>query len=454
MTTTKNAAARKSSPQTDPGRPRDCPRCDIPPFCRTNYFTGRLLTEQDFTSEQRYGRDKMRLHYRALHGWGVACGLRVKPHPYCPDRRLVIEPGVAIDQCGYEIMLAREVEIDLPPAPAPQEAEQPGYGSGQESPYRVRQEPTDDRQPGESPKPEYGGEHSHPYVPNTPIYVCLRYAECETDFMPAPFDECGCNDAQGRRAARVCETFTATLVYGTPEPLDTPASDCSEILQQACEPCPTPSTTSCIPLAYLPRYVPGQTVTAEMIDNRSYRPLLPSTQLHDRLIRCILDRVSIEALTRVSTISWTHGQEYTCNDFIRFFTGPGSGASAFEVEFDMPVRPECLTPRVFQAVITRFGGSSGPGSSALEIAPARVWATPDGRSYAMQIDRDYAERELRGRWFDVYLSLRCNLVLDQRGRAVDGDLIAHVQDGDYVVSPPTGNGVPGGTLESWIRVRP
>jgi hypothetical protein len=37
---------------------------------------------------------------------------------------------------------------------------------------------------------------------------------------------------------------------------------------------------------------------------------------------------------------------------------------------------------------------------------------------------------------------------------VDGELIAHMQDGDYVVSPPTGNGVPGGSLESWIRVRP
>jgi hypothetical protein len=434
--TTKKCAEQKSSPQGDRGHKRDCVRCDIPPFCRTNYFTGRLLTEEDFTSEQRYQRDKMRLHYRALHGWGVACGLRVKPHPYCPDRRLVIEPGVAIDQCGYEIVLAREVEIDLPPAPAPKAPEKPGYGSGQDNPYRD------------------GGEPSHPYAPNTPIYVCLRYAECETDFMPAPFDECGCNDAQGRRASRICETYTATLEYGTPEPLDTQSSDCGQILQQACEPCPTPSTACCIPLGYLPRYVPGQTVTEEMIDNRSYRPLLPSTQLHDRLIRCILDRVSIEALTRVSTISWTHGQEYTCNDFIRFFTGPGGGASAFEVEFDMPVRPECLTPRVFQAVITRFGGPSGPGSSTLEIAPTRVWATPDGRSYAMQIDRDYAERELRGRWFDVYLTLRCNLVLDQQGRAVDGDLIAHVQDGDYVVSPPTGNGVPGGTLESWIRVRP
>jgi hypothetical protein len=470
MTTIKRAAAyqqtsgsaRTPSPKTKETRSRECVPCEIQPFCRTNYFTGRLLTEQDFTGEQRYFRDKLRLHYRALHGWGVACGLRVKPHPYCPDRRLVIEPGLAIDQCGYEIVVTREVEIELPPAPSPPPPAKPGYGAGQQQPHRP-----DQPQPyegGQQPQPYQGdqaqqhpGGHPsphYPHVPNTPVYVCLQYAECETDFMPAPFDECGCSDAQGRRASRVCESFTVTLEYGTPPDPPRPKADCEEILREVCEPCPAPTGASCIPLAHLPRYLPGQTVTDEMIDNGSYRPLLPSTRLHDRLIRCILPRVSIEALTRVSAMTWTHGQEYRCNDFIRFFTGSSNSASAFDVEFDRPVRPECLTPRVFQAVVTRFGGPGGPAGSTLEIAPARVWASADRRTYSLQIDRDYAERELRGRWFDVYVTLRCNLVLDERGKAVDGELIAHMQDGDYVVSPPTGDGVPGGTLESWIRVRP
>jgi hypothetical protein len=484
-----SGSARTASPKPKEreARTRECVPCEIPPFCRTNFFTGRLLTEQDFTAEQRYFRDKLRLHYRVLHGWGVACGLRVKPHPYCPDRRLVIEPGLAIDQCGYEIFLAHEVEIELPPAPTP--PAKPGYPSEQQQPYQGGQQgPQDPTQqppyPGAPPQPQYAemqqqpqypeaqqppqystaqsgqpypASHTsphYPHVPNTPLYVCLKYAECETDFMPAPFDECGCNDSQGRRATRICESYNVSLEYGTPPPLHTQTGDCEEILREACEPCPAPTGSGCIPLAHLPRYVPGQTVTDEMIDNRSYRPLIPSAQLHDRLIRCILPRVSLEALTRVCAITWTHGQEYSCTDFIRFFTGSGSGASAFEVEFDRPVRPECLTPRVFQAVVTRFGGASGPGGPTLEVAPTRVWPSSDRRTYSLQIDRDYAERELRGRWFDVYLTLRCNLVLDERGRAVDGELIAHMQDGDYVVSPPTGNGVPGGSLESWIRVRP
>ena len=432
----------RPSPRERETRMRECVPCDIPPFCRTNYFTGRLLTEQDFTGEQRYFRDKIRLHYRALHGWGVACGLKVKPHPYCPDKRLVIEPGLAVDQCGYEIVVAREVEIELPQPPKkpPPPETPPQYPGGQRP------------EPSSAAPPPYAG---HPaYDPNTPVYVCLRYAECETDFMPAPFDECGCNDAQGRRASRVCESFTVSLEYGTPPDLPTPPPDCDDVLHEVCEPCPAPTGASCIPLAYLPRYVPGQTVTDELIDNRSYRPLLPNSRLHDRLIRCILPRVSLEAYTRVCAMTWTHGQEYRCNDFIRFFTGTSSSASAFDVEFDRPVRSECLTPRVFQAVVTRFGGPGGPAGSALEIVPSRVWASADRRTWSLQIDREYAERELRGRWFDVYITLRCNLVLDERGKPVDGELIAHLQDGDYVVSPPTGDGVPGGTLESWIRVRP
>jgi hypothetical protein len=450
------AANHASAGQPENARSRECVPCEIPPFCRTNYFTGRLLTEEDFTGEQRYFRDKLRLHYRTLHGWGVVCGLRVKPHPFCPELRLVVEPGLAIDACGYEIVVPREVEIELP-RPRPQKdasSAGQGYGTPVNEPSRPGstyssegQQPTTPQSyapPAEEPCP--------PREPEVPLYVCLEYAECETDFMPAPFDECGCNGEQSRRPSRVCEAYTLTLRYGTPAPVDECRDDdCEELLLHPLKACPDPARADCIPLAFLGRYAPGDRVTDDMLDNRSYRPLLPSTRLHDRLLRCLLRRVPIQALTRVSMIGWTHAQEYTCRDFIRFFTGQEAGGPAFEVTFDGPVRPESLTPRVFQAVITRF---RGPGGAAMEIAPSLVWSNPERTAFYLQIDRPYAERELDGTWFDVYVTLRCNLVLDQRGRAVDGELLARLQESDYVVSPPTGNGIPGGTLESWIRVRP
>jgi len=45
----------------------NCLPCDIPPFTRNNYFTGKLLTERDFTAEQQYVADKLRLHHVGLH---------------------------------------------------------------------------------------------------------------------------------------------------------------------------------------------------------------------------------------------------------------------------------------------------------------------------------------------------------------------------------------------------
>ncbi|MFR8166048.1 MAG: hypothetical protein ACLU8D_08775 [Enterocloster sp.] len=47
------------------------------PFERNRYYYGKLLTEQDFNSEQRYFNDKRRMVNRFLHGSGVAAGLTV-----------------------------------------------------------------------------------------------------------------------------------------------------------------------------------------------------------------------------------------------------------------------------------------------------------------------------------------------------------------------------------------
>lgn len=42
---------------------------------RVNYFEGQLLGLDDFRAEQRYHREKRKMHNRFLHGWGVVSGL-------------------------------------------------------------------------------------------------------------------------------------------------------------------------------------------------------------------------------------------------------------------------------------------------------------------------------------------------------------------------------------------
>jgi hypothetical protein len=88
--------------------------CALHQFERNRYFYGKLMTVRDFETEQRYGQGHRYLHNQALHGWGVVCGLRVEPKGGPGnEQKLVVHPGVALDCCGHEIVVARDQEVDL-----------------------------------------------------------------------------------------------------------------------------------------------------------------------------------------------------------------------------------------------------------------------------------------------------------------------------------------------------
>jgi hypothetical protein len=78
---------------------------------RINYSAGMLLDATDLQAEQAYFLDKARAHNR-LHGWGTVCGLRVEPtRP--PSTTVLVQPGVALDCCGREIVLTQPVGLDV-----------------------------------------------------------------------------------------------------------------------------------------------------------------------------------------------------------------------------------------------------------------------------------------------------------------------------------------------------
>ena len=82
--------------------------CGLVATERNRYYTGKYMAARDFQDEQAYHRSKMMLHNRALHGWGVVCGLEVERHPdyrhhldtECARRWVVVHPGFALDCCG------------------------------------------------------------------------------------------------------------------------------------------------------------------------------------------------------------------------------------------------------------------------------------------------------------------------------------------------------------------
>lgn len=477
--------------------------CDIPPFCRNNYFTGKLLTERDLTAEQRYLSDKLRLHHLALHGWGVICGLKVRSHPHCPDLKVIVEPGLAIDPCGRFIRVLKEVEVELPkPIPLPGGGKDPCppdppnkgpyqsgayragsnperegfYSDSQANEERYREgpsyntdkgsrnyEPPGQRDSYETDPPSGKGSYgqypddTQPCQPTVNLYFCLAYAECDDEMMPAPFDECACSDS-GQKPNRICETYTLTVDTEKPDGLDKlkhrydcEEDECLKLFDVLVDPCPAPLDLKCLPLAIVEDHVLGEAVTEDRIDNISVRRILHSTQSLEQIIHCIAEKVPTRTLTQIVDIGWTHRGEYHCHDFMRQFIGDGSSPRGFEVTFGAPVRWEGITKRTFQAIAVRYADQHSGGQ--MEVVPARVRVSDDRMRAFLEIDRRYAEHRLDRTRFDLYLTLRCSQIVDETGLPVDGDLLARIDsDGNYVVAPPTGDGVAGGLFESWIRV--
>ena len=73
---------------------------------RPRYFDGQLLTAEDFRTEQKYVREKMWLHNRMLHGYGIVSGLEViAQENENGDAEAVISPGYALDGYGRELIV-------------------------------------------------------------------------------------------------------------------------------------------------------------------------------------------------------------------------------------------------------------------------------------------------------------------------------------------------------------
>ncbi len=164
-----------------------CPACSYGLFVRNNYFTGKLLVERDFTDETRFHIEKMRHHEQLLHGWGVVCGLKVKPHANeaCRDRFICIEPGFAVDCCGHDIIVREEECIDLWNLP--------------EIKTLMTQGDT---------------ETTHK------LQICIRFRECPTENIPVLYDECGCDDTKCA-PNRILESWELGVIL---DPEDEPPS--------------------------------------------------------------------------------------------------------------------------------------------------------------------------------------------------------------------------------------
>ena len=158
-----------------------CEDCKPRALARNHYFTGKLLVERDFTDEQWFFREKIRLHHQRLHGTGVVCGLEIRQHPNanCQDRLVVLRPGSAVDCCGHDILVAHEETFDITSIPAVNTLVQ--------------------------------AKDAKSHV----LEFCLAWRECPTEEIPVLYDECGCDDTQCA-PNRILESFALEVIVDPP----------------------------------------------------------------------------------------------------------------------------------------------------------------------------------------------------------------------------------------------
>ena len=363
------------------------------PVERMRWYTGRFVTARDLTDEQRYLVHRRWLINRVLHGEGVLCGLHVVPHERedCGPTTVWIEPGIALDCCGRELISSCRLCVTWPPAAEP----------GCEPP-----------------------EHEEKLL-------AIRYHEEPVDPQYALIDTC--TTKAGKEATRIREEVEWKLAdrdelrHCWPEDRARIHDDCDDDAEGhggCIEPCCR--CEGWVPLAVLTRHEGG--------------PIEVSHPLSARL-------PGAGHLTKITHFNWPHGGELELRELVE-------RRGRLEVDFDRPLREadgDATGINQFTFRVQYGGAERNLEFMPSEEGPALVDRTRAVFTIDPGLwDRDRRQRVRRGTWRPglqgqfVVVTLLCDFILDCHGNPVDGD---HLRG-----RLPSGNGTPGGVFRSWFTV--
>ncbi len=469
---------------------------EIPEFERLNYFYGQMLSAADFRSEQAYLREKLKLHNRCLHGYGVICGLEVTAVPvrtHCPPEHKEeiekIKPRLAELDAEIGKLQDQLQAKDLKDADRDALQAQLDQLNAERETLRRRWEELccddrDDKDPC-AEKPDHSikvavqcglaldccGNELVLRVPvvldlwtalkpseqqrlkeakRGAIYVSLCYcAEPIHPSRPVLPDSCGalsdCNYGKLRDSVR----FRVSL--------DRPATD------ERCEPCCSTCTDECLLLASV-CWQGGPAIDDDDIDNSVRRP------------------ISLYPPTVITGVSWKHGAIYS-SAAARDVLGTESDAGrtdGIEITFSRPVYAETLAPGVVD--LWRIQGGRGL-RGVISCIEGEYVGKPDSGLITSFKYRD-ASGETLNDGDRVLVIVRSDFILDACCQPVDGNhvggrvpqLAAYQakaadkkyqgeakDDGDGCNGPcrvppggigpwTSGNGTAGGSFESWFYV--
>lgn len=405
----------------------DCPDLMME---RIRYFTGRHMTARDFRDADAYHRSFRYLHNRVLHGWGIACGLEVELHPRseCRSDRVVVRCGLALDCCGREIVVRQDVV------------------SGR-MPWDKRPKVSNS----DAPDLDYA------------LLLCLKYREICTEKVPVLYSPQACSspsmeDGRIREGYELCWHWVRRDdlgKYGWESPegcappeddIDKPGRDSPAQAETSAKrepkrpsdprerPCPDdgPEKPRC---CLDPDCPPEHCVPLAVIVAQGWEEMDAQDDIDTTGRRSVAQ--AREHLTHICWISWPHGGVIKASALrnlkVRF------DRPLLEPEFPDRPGPRGINERTF---VVQYGEQlEDRQMEDLDFVEYKrpPYLMGDRRTAAYEIRKPHTYRS-----HVVHVTLRCDFIVDCHENAVDGDHLCG--------RLPTGNGVPGGTFESWFRV--
>jgi hypothetical protein len=455
-----------------------CPCADSPaapglPVVRNRYFTGKYMTARDFRDEQEYFLARNRLHLKALHGWGVVCGLEVEEHDAdCRARGwVVVKPGIAVDCHGREIILPHATPVLLPTLPPDDHPSGYSAGGGFDA-------ETNQWEPGGPPD-------------GIDFLFGIQYGEECVEPVPVLVDEAGCRSRNTPNRIRErpefrfrkwnkdgdncwhprgpgCATYPPTPGPDYAAGCDTPAHDCAK------PHCPC-GEHGFVPLARF-RIQRTRNPDAPTVAR------LPATgqpagewpkDVSGR--RYLFGPLHPHTLTHICRVNWQHGAETKSKkltaaaDFEADAQSKHlgelkeSGWRSLTVEFDRPLcgaanQPEDYFSEDAKTAAERLGfyrnffqvEFESPTEGRLPFArkPWYLLSRDRKRLHYLFHPSTLNQKLDKCDGLVLHVTLNCDFLADEYGRAVDG---THLR-GSLGWDPKrrTGDGVEGGVFESWF----
>jgi hypothetical protein len=453
----------------------------LPDFKRLNYFYGQMLGVADFQTEQNYFREKLKLHNRCLHGYGVVCGLKVVPEELpknCVPKsdEQVQDLQEQIKSYEERLLKAREAASHGDQAAAEEVTRlEAAIEELRRQIKKIRTEDCDEEIPTrviincglaldcEGNELVVGHEFSVDlwrYLNRADrervrdgehtIYLSICYCPQHTDPARAVLsDECGA--ANECAHGRVRDAVKVRLTVEPPKPDERCATCC-----EACE-------DSCVLLARIDDFYRGWPIEAEAIHNEVRRP------------------VTTYQPTTITGISWTDGAEYTENEAEALM-----GTNPNDLPASDPDRPKgylmatfsrpVLTSTIKRGVVDVFVVEGGGGRKSAFFNVEVEYVDLPAQSTTDRVRFRVVSDESPNPGDRVMIFIRAPRILDECCRPLDGantgGRTPFVTDDEFkefqrpveineCVSPPpfcygpwtSGTGVAGANFESWFYIK-